>query len=187
MSRAVSELDTALCRRIPADSAALRLLTSYVGILDEAGSLAAPDVQHHAVTHIHDLIALALGATHEAAEIAKARGVRAARLRTIKTDIAENLARDDLSVGTVAARHRLPVRYVQRLFEAEGITFTDFVLDARLARAHRMLIDPRLVNLKIGVLACEAGFGDMSYFNRVFRRRYGTSPSDVRVQARHDN
>jgi AraC-like DNA-binding protein len=79
------------------------------------------------------------------------------------------------------------VRYVQRLFETEGVTFTDFVLDARLAQAHRMLTNDRFANLKISAVACEAGFGDPSYFNRTFRRRYGATPSEVRTQARRDN
>jgi hypothetical protein len=29
------------------------------------------------------------------------------------------------------------------------------------------------------------GFGDLSYFNRVFRRAYGETPSDVRQRALH--
>jgi AraC-like DNA-binding protein len=33
--------------------------------------------------------------------------------------------------------------------------------------------------------AFAAGFGDVSYFYRAFRRRYGMLPSDVRAQARH--
>ena len=183
-ARAISGLGTPLCRRIPAESRALRLLTRYVAILEEADALAAPDMQHHAVTHIHDLIALAVGTTREAAEIAARRGARAARLRAIKADIAQNLAHGGLSVAAVAARQRLPVRYVQRLFETDGVTFTEFVREARLAKAHRMLIDPRLANLKIGALASEAGFGDLSYFNRAFRTRFGASPSDIRAQAR---
>lgn len=181
-ARAMSGLGPTMCRRIPSNNAALQLLTQYVGILEHHDALAVPALQHHAVTHIHDLIALALGAARDGA---KARGASAARLHAIKADIADNLARDDLSVATVAARHRLPVRYVQRLFEADGMTFTDFVLDARLASAHRVLIDPRRANLKIAAIASEAGFGDPSYFNRTFRRRYAASPSDVRAQARH--
>jgi AraC-like DNA-binding protein len=184
-AHAVSALDAALCRRIPADNAALRLLTHYVGILDQTDMLAT-DAQRHAVAHVHDLVALTLGATRDGAEAAKARGAGAARLSVIKDDIGKNLAHD-LSIGTIAARHRLPVRYVQRLFEADGVTFTEYVLEARLGCVHRMLRDPRLADVKISTVACDAGFGDPSYFNRVFRRRYGAAPSDIRVQAQRGN
>ena len=53
--------------------------------------------------------------------------------------------RPDLSVAALAARHGCTPRFVQRLFEAEGTTFTEYVLAERLARAHRMLMDPRRV------------------------------------------
>jgi AraC-like DNA-binding protein len=176
---AIAGLGRPLCRRIPAENPALRLLAGYVGVLEEAKTLSDPALQRHAVMHVYDLIALALGTTGEAAEIAKNRGARVARLRSIKDDVKDNLA-SDLSIAAVAARHRLPVRYVQRLFEADGVTFTDFVLEQRLAHAHRMLIDPRLANLKIGAVAAESGFSDPSYFNRTFRRRYGATPSGLR-------
>jgi AraC-like DNA-binding protein len=60
------------------------------------------------------------------------------------------------------------------------------VLGERLARAHRMLGDPRFADRSIGEVAMEAGFGDLSYFNRAFRRRYGASPSAVHTAARRD-
>jgi AraC-like DNA-binding protein len=69
----------------------------------------------------------------------------------------------------------------------DGTTFTDLVLDERLARAHRMLSDPKRSELFISAIAYEAGFGDLSYFNRTFRRRYGASPSDVRETAKRDS
>ncbi len=186
ISPAVRGLDTAYCRRIPADSAALRLLRRYVGILEEAATFADPDLQRHAVTHIHDLIALAIGATRDAAEVAGGRGVRAARLRAIKQDIAENLDRAELSVDQIATRHRVTPRYVRMLFEAEGTSFTDHVLGQRLARAHRLLTDPRFAIEKISTIAFDAGFGDLSYFNRTFRRQYGAPPSDVRAAAQRE-
>jgi AraC-like DNA-binding protein len=79
------------------------------------------------------------------------------------------------------------VRYAQRLFESEGVTFTEYVLEARLACVHRMLREPRVAHVKISTVACDAGFGDPSYFNRVFRRRYGTAPSDIRAQVQRAN
>ncbi|RUU46363.1 AraC family transcriptional regulator [Mesorhizobium sp. M6A.T.Ca.TU.002.02.2.1] len=32
----------------------------------------------------------------------------------------------------------------------------------------------------ISSIAFEAGFGDLSYFHRAFRRLYGATPSDIR-------
>ncbi len=93
-------------------------------------------------------------------------------------------ANHTLTVATLAARQRVTPRYVQLLFEAEGTTFTAYALEQRLARAHRMLCDLRHTDWTISAIALEAGFGDLSHFNRSFRRRYGASPSDVRAEAR---
>jgi AraC-like DNA-binding protein len=73
------------------------------------------------------------------------------------------------------------------MFESEGTTFTEHVLAQRLARAHRVLVDPRRSGEKISAVAYDCGFGDVSYFNRAFRQRYGAAPSDVRAQARESN
>ncbi|MGH7067950.1 MAG: helix-turn-helix domain-containing protein, partial [Acetobacteraceae bacterium] len=64
-----------------------------------------------------------------------------------------------------------------------GLVFSRFILDQRVSRAHRMLTDPRRAQRNISSLAFETGFGDLSYFNRVFRRRYGATPSEVRRAA----
>ena len=92
--------------------------------------------------HVRDLIAAALGAAHGGT--AKSDGLRAAQLQAIKAYIEANLDQPDLSTATIAARHRMSPRQLQRLFEAEGLSVTTFILDCRLARAHRMRIDPRL-------------------------------------------
>jgi AraC-like DNA-binding protein len=181
LSPLIADLDAAYCRPIPAESPALQLLTRYIGILEQAGAFAVPELRRQAVTHIHDLMALAIGATRDAAEIAKSRGARAARLRAIKEDIANWLDQPDLSVAIIAARHRIKPRWVQRLFESEGTTFTEYVLAQRLVRAHRLLTNPLHANQKVSTIALDIGFGDLSYFNRAFRRRYGVAPSELRA------
>jgi len=62
-----------------------------------------------------------------------------------------------------------------------------FVLERRLARAHRMLTDLRLAQRSISSVAFEVGFGDLSYFNRAFRRCYGATPSEVRRSAERND
>jgi AraC-like DNA-binding protein len=69
------------------------------------------------------------------------------------------------------------------LFESEGTTFSRFLLSQRLAVAHRTLCDSRFADKTVSAIAFEAGLGDLSHFNRDFRRRYGESPSDVRAAA----
>jgi AraC-like DNA-binding protein len=115
------------------------------------------------------------------AKVAGSHGVRAARLRAIKADVLKALGDHDLTVTAIATRHGVTPRYVQMLFEGEGTTFSRFLLYQRLGHAHRMLCDPRFAERTVSTIAFEAGFGDLSHFNRVFRRRYGESPSDVRA------
>jgi AraC-like DNA-binding protein len=69
------------------------------------------------------------------------------------------------------------------LFESDGTTFTEFVREERLARAHRMLLSRRFDNKRIGEIAYEVGFNDLSYFHRIFRRRFGQSPGEARHSA----
>jgi AraC-like DNA-binding protein len=175
-----------MLRRIPSSNPALNLLRNYLAVALGELAVAGPDLQHLMVSHIHDLTAVVMGATRDAAHVAQGRGVRAARLNAIKQDIAKNLDRRDLSVMSLADRHRCTPRLVQRLFETEGTTFTEYVLAQRLLQARRLLVDPRRDGDKISAIAYDCGFSDLSYFNRVFRRQYGTAPSDVRAQARRD-
>lgn len=180
----VSNVDCALMRPIGRSTEALKLLVSYVGALQEDYALAAPELQHHVAVHVHDLIALALGATRDATALASGRGVYAARMRAIKADIIDHLNHGGLTIAAVARRHALSPRQLQRMFERDGITFSQFVLRRRLARAHRLLVDPRCADRPVSAVAFEVGFSDLSYFNRAFRRQYGATPSDVRESAR---
>jgi AraC-like DNA-binding protein len=186
----VTKIEDSFLRPIPSRTQALRLLTRYVGIVhvgivrDELAA-ASPEMRHLVVAHVHDLLALTIGATGDAAEIARGRSVRAARQQAIKMDILQNLGRPDLSIAAVAARQGVTPRYVQMLFEADGRTFSEFVLSQRLARAHHMLRDPRMTSRTIAAIAFASGFGDLSYFNRKFRQRFGAAPSDLRSAALH--
>jgi AraC-like DNA-binding protein len=163
------------------DSQALRLLLAYVRTLDTEDAIETPEARYLVSTHIHDLVALAYGATRDAGTVIAERGKRAARLAAVKADILDNLASPRLSVATLAARHGVTPRYIHMLFEAEGVTYSEFVLGHRLLRAHRMLSDPRFVGMPLNSIALQVGFGDLSYFNRTFRRRFGASPSQVRA------
>jgi AraC-like DNA-binding protein len=178
----VDEPESILLRRVRKDTEALRLIRAYVAATSDQ-DFAGPRVQQLFASHLHDLVALAVGPSRDATEIARHRGLQAGRLQAIKTGILAHLGQRDLSVARVAKTQAVTPRYVQMLFEAEGTTFSRFVLGERLAWARRLLADPRAVGRPIIGIALEAGFGDLSYFNRAFRRRYGMTPSDMKASA----
>ncbi|WP_284276738.1 AraC family transcriptional regulator [Mesorhizobium huakuii] len=178
----VAGLDSLAMSVVPRGSAALRLLSSYVSTLFDDVLAMSPELKALSATHIQDLVVITLGATRDAAEIAKGRGVRVARLKVIKAYIETNLTNRDLSLESLALHHKISPRYVRDLFGSEDTSFTDHVLKMRLLRAHRALCKPGS-HVKISTIAFESGFGDLSHFNRAFRRYFGLAPSDVRALA----
>jgi AraC-like DNA-binding protein len=134
--------------------------------------------------HVYDLIALAIGATRDGAELAGNRGLRAARLDAVKKHTLAHLGDPSFSVNDAARCQAISSRYVQKLFENEGTTFSSFLLSSRLALAHRRLVESTPQSPAIGAIAADCGFGDLSYFNQCFRRTYGETPTDVRNRAR---
>ncbi|MBK1871142.1 helix-turn-helix transcriptional regulator [Aestuariivirga sp. YIM B02566] len=179
----LGDIDASHRKPVPRNDA-LRLLESYLSVMGGDQALTSPELHRMAVAHVHDLIALAIGTRRDIADQAGQRSLPVARLRSIKADIANCLHRGcAISVGELAARQRVTPRYVQMLFEGEGTTFTQFVLAERLARAHRMLTNPNVPDRGIAAVAFDAGFGDLSYFIRSFRRAYGARPSDIRCRA----
>jgi AraC-like DNA-binding protein len=166
--------------RIPNGVGMLHLLRNYVDAVFGDPALAVPEMRRLMVTQLCDLIAVTLGATRDAAAIAEGRGIRAARLRAIKSDIDALVTCGELSLDLIARRQRISDSYVRKLFQSEGTSFSQFVLGRRLERANRMLADRRWGDRSVAWIAFEAGFGDLSYFNRTFKRLYGATPSEVR-------
>jgi AraC-like DNA-binding protein len=167
-------------RHVPSSTEALRLLPGYLDLLRREPTLSNPELIALAIAHVHDLMALAFGATRDGAALALGRGVRAARLHAIKTYICEHLASPALSVQSAAVHHGLSPRYIHMLFEGEGMTFSTFMREQRLQHARSMLRSARYEGQPISAIAFAAGFGDLSHFNRSFRRRFGASPTEVR-------
>lgn len=177
-------LESAVGHKIAAGSDPLRLLVGYVTLLSQPPELSLPpEASYSVVRHVCDLAALTVGAGRDGAHLAEHRGLAAARLQAIKTDVNASIGASALTIEDVAERQGVTARYVRKLFEAEGLSFTNYVTERRLARAHALLTEPLRAPAPISAIAYDVGFGDLSYFNRAFRRRYGATPSEVRDEA----
>jgi AraC-like DNA-binding protein/ligand-binding sensor protein len=85
---------------------------------------------------------------------------------------------DDLSLPEIAsAVDYSPAHFGRRFKRATGLSFTDYVRDARLDRAKHDLATTRRL---VADIAVSCGFGSLSQFNRTFRKAVGCSPREYR-------
>jgi len=177
----VGDVEDVVARPLRHSHPALLHLRRYLEILPSAlETQEDQDLFAHIGASLVDLVALALGARGDAAELAGRRGVRAARLHEIVKDIRARFTEPTFSPRDLARRAGVTERYIQDLLHDSGSSFTQRVLELRLQRARAMLTDRRYDRLKIGEIASASGFNEIPYFNRCFRRRFGTTPTQSR-------
>jgi AraC-like DNA-binding protein len=162
---------------------ALRLLHGYLRSLTSLEEPPSAELAPIIGVHLLDLAVATLGPTAAASEILAKRGVKAARVQAILAEIARHFSDPDFELDDVARTLGLSRRYVQQLLKETGRSFTEHLVELRLDRSFAMLNDRRCLHLAIIDIAFAAGFGDVSHFNRVFRRRFGDTPSSVRAVA----
>ncbi len=175
----MSDLESAIMRPIRRSVDALQLLVSYLEFIRNQDALAAPEVRRSVASHIHDLAALAFGANRDGKAQALS-AVTAAWLATALACISESFAIHGLTVEAVARQLSVSRRYLQRLLEDSGVSFTARVNELRLQKAFTLLTNEQHGKRRISEIAMEAGFSDISHFNRLFRARFGDTPRGVR-------
>jgi AraC-like DNA-binding protein len=112
-------------------------------------------------------------------------GLRAARKITVLNAMDGLLGERDLSARLVATSLGVSARYIHILLKDTGLTFAQHLIEKRLTQVAAQLRD-RDCGLRISDIAAAAGFGDLSHFNRNFRRRFGTTPGRMRKSAVSD-
>jgi AraC-like DNA-binding protein len=175
----VRHLGNAVGTRIRSGSDALRLLKGYLNALPDELTTRSTQLQRAIVDHICELAALAIDPgrlTDENSVSATA----AARLELAMAYLRRHFDFPGLTISTVAGDQNISARYLQRLIETTGSTFSEHLNELRLQRAFTLLADPRFQRKQIAEIALRSGFSDVSYFNRMFRRRFGVTPRSVR-------
>lgn len=89
--------------------------------------------------------------------------------------------REDLSLAGIASAVELSRERLSRLFhETLGITFSEYLIQVRLASARKLLDES---DDPITEVAFESGFQSLSQFNRNFAKYEGMSPREFRKSA----
>jgi AraC-like DNA-binding protein len=177
----IGDLEDASMRAISRRRGSLRLLVSYLQAVRKQWAFRTPELQTAVVGHVHELVALAIRPDREAAN-STLSAISAARLEAALGYVAAHVQDPELSVATVARSQGISPRHLQRLLEESGTPFTARVNELRLQRAFELLATRGEAAGRVSDVALQVGFSDISHFNRLFRSRFGDTPTGVRGQ-----
>jgi AraC-like DNA-binding protein len=183
LTQRVANVEALAMRPVSHRTESLRLLMAYLKSAFTEGALADPKLCDAVLTHIHDLVALAISQCTGLGE-SSASAVVAARHSAVLDYIAAHFQDPELSLDMVARCQGISPRYLQRLMASSGRSFTGRLNDLRLQRAFDLLTESQTSAQRISDIALEVGFSDVSHFNRLFRTRFGNSPRGVRSAGR---
>lgn len=105
---------------------------------------------------------------------------RRALMASICRTARECLDDSELSPALLARRHSISLRSLQMLFAEHGTSPAKWIRDERLHRVRADLTDPRRAHLTVAMIGERWGLVDASQVSRLFRAKYGVSPSQYR-------
>ncbi|WP_219220137.1 AraC family transcriptional regulator [Variovorax boronicumulans] len=169
--------------RLAGDSGWGRLLSTYLRnwAFETLSALSSSFEKELVGEHVMSLLSLALAQGRDGAPIVSARD-RHMYLR-MRQCVRDNHADTEFGVAALAARFGASTRHVHRVFSRAGggESFLDAVRHDRLDAAARLLrapMDGGAQQVSVAEIAARCGFSDPGYFGRVFRKKYGHSPSE---------
>ncbi|MFE7581948.1 helix-turn-helix domain-containing protein [Streptomyces gardneri] len=140
------------------------------------------DRRARTAVHLLSVLVMELLEADTTDEADDASGAVNEMLSRIHGYIEEHLRDPDLSPETIARAHHISVRYLQKLFQNDGSTVSQWVRERRLescrlelGRSHR--------RITMAAVAHRWGFSSPSHFSRTFRGAYGMSPSEWQALA----
>lgn len=101
-------------------------------------------------------------------------------VRQIKRYVREHLDDEDLGPRSIAQALFISVRHLHSQFASTGMSVSSYIRIQRLERIHRDLCAPELAGRSIQEIGSRWGLPDASHLSRVFKARYGVSPSTLR-------
>jgi AraC-like DNA-binding protein len=171
-----SSADLALMQIIDRGSESLKLLLGYVGVLAKTGLPEAAETRDAVGRHLIDLAVLA--ASQPAIGESRSSCVVAARRAAVLDYVATHFQEPDVTGSSLAQSLGISQRYLQRLLEDTGKSFTEHVNERRLSRAFELLSTAN-GSRRVSDIAFEVGFSDLAHFYRLFRSRFGGTPRSV--------
>ena len=156
-----------------------RLVANYIQTLAAGEPINDAATSEAVARNLMELIKLALHASPQTRETCD-NGLASGFLLAITQYLNAHYTQPELSPAQVAAHFGITPRYVHRLFEQTGTTFTEHLYMLRLRHAHQLLTNKLHRHRSITDIAYDCGFLSLTHFGRRYREMYGQSPGEAR-------
>lgn len=123
---------------------------------------------------------LVAGAAMVKPEASAAKPRKIVEFQRLCDALERQLSDPDLSLRKFAAGINASSRYVQKLFETVGLSFSQYLRQRRLDRCRLALREDACAGLSISDICFRWGFNDAAHFSRSFREEFGMSPREYR-------
>ena len=88
---------------------------------------------------------------------------------------------NEIHLKDIAIIYKRNEKYIGRLFKSElGISFSEYCNELRLDKAKELISEKKR---KVIDIALDCGFDNVTYFNRLFKKKFGVSPSKYKAQS----
>ena len=102
-----------------------------------------------------------------------------AQVERIMGSIVHNFHDPSFSINDLLGTGGYCPDHMRRLFKAQvGKTPVEYLMSLRIKSAKKLLLARKSSNYSIAEIGTMAGFNDVSYFSRVFKKETGVSPSE---------
>ena len=173
------DVDRLCARRIHGSDPHAQIFRMYLEALRNRTHGFDPSDKSKLAGCLLDLMSLAVHASLGPAGAPPSPG-RSHHVFRIKAFIEQHLADPDLTVDLVAQRHGMSARYVQKLFEDEGLSPARWIWKRRLTKCREALAAPEFRAQTITEIAFRWGFSHPAHFSRAFKAAFGQTPREFR-------
>jgi AraC-like DNA-binding protein len=175
-------IDEVLATRVSSTECTASLVAPFLRRLVGNLERSADEVNYRLAENVLDLLATLFG-ERTGGEPTDPAAVRRSLLLGACAWIEANLGEPDLDPDAIARANHISVRYLHRLFHDEGTSVARWVRERRLDNCRRDLEDPAHAGRRVVAVARRWGFGDPTYFSKVFKASYGEPPGKYRQRA----
>lgn len=161
-----------------------RIMMSFLDtLIEEAHLLKSAETGHLGESLLNVIVSAAHHAIYgnNKTNLHKSVSMKEAAYKKIMAFMEANLSNPELHTSYIASQCGISVRYLHSLFEDSPYTVSSWIREQRLLKCREVLRNPEAADLSIIEIALAWGFNDASHFTRLYKSRFGISPSRDRI------